>query len=461
MRSNNDASSIRLKVLAGVADALLKGDRSELDRIPVKLRPRGKDFSRCCLYYDRAVLRYRVMGALGHSVEEETDEAQLLSSLPHRANKNNKILSVIDIACDGCRHGAYMVTNACRGCLARPCITNCPKNAVSIVNGRAVIDQDLCISCGKCRKLCAFQAIVNIEVPCETACPVGAISRAEDGRQVIDHDRCIYCGRCLQKCPFAAIMEISSMTAVIQAMMNGEKVIAMVAPAIEKQFPGTLQQILTSLLEVGFSDVVEVASGAELTMKHEREELVEKFSEGKLLTTSCCPAYATAVEKHLPELKHAISSTPSPMNYSAKTVKSSDPEAVTVFIGPCLAKRNEAIKDENVDFVMTFEELGALMVAKGVFVAEQDGPDTETPADERARLFRAVGGVSQAVMSELDDEFKEKLKTKIINGLDKKSLKQLSLYGKGKIPADFIEVMACEGGCVNGPCGFSPLTIAK
>ncbi len=460
MRSSNDASGIRLKVLAGVADALLNGERRDLDRLPVKLRPRSKGFSRCCLYHDRAVLRYRVMGALGYAVEEETDEAQLPSSLP-LVKENNKLLSVIDVACDGCRHGEYMVTNACRGCLARPCVFNCPKNAVAIVNGKAVIDQDLCISCGKCRNLCAFQAIVNVEVPCETACPVGAISRAEDGGQVIDHDNCIYCGRCLQKCPFAAIMEVSSMTAVIDAMMNGKKVVAMLAPAIEKQFPGTLQQVIASLYQAGFADVMEVASGAELTMRHEREELIEKIGEGELLTTSCCPAYVTAVEKHLPELKHAVSTTPSPMNYSAKKVKDADPEAVTAFIGPCLAKRKEALEDENVDFVLTFEELGALLVAKGVFVVEQQDCSLNYPADERARSFRSVGGVTQAVMSEIDDELKKKLKTKIVDGLDKKSLKQLSLYGKGKIPADFIEVMACEGGCVNGPCGFTPLTISQ
>lgn len=455
MQINNDTGRIRLKVLTSVAGALVEKDLERLDQIPVKLRPRSQSASRCCVYYDRAVLRYRVMGALGHGMDSERDESCRLSSYVDQPTANEDLLAVIDIACDRCRQGNYLVTNACRGCVARPCKTNCPKDAVTMVQGQAVIDPDKCISCGKCKKLCPFQAIVQVEVPCEKECPVGAIKRGPDGRQMIDESQCIYCGKCLKSCPFGAVMERSQLKQVITALQSAQPVVALVAPAVEAHFPGTLLQMLEAVKQCGFDGVYEVALGAEQTMQEEALELLEAKAGNQLLTTSCCPAYVAAVDRHVPSLKTAVSHTPSPMAFTAKQAKTERADAFTVFIGPCLAKRHEALNNAAVDAVLTFEELGALLVAKGIYIRECSDLEQARGAEPLARGFRASGGVTASVLEQLSEEQKRGLHVKQIDGLDRKTLKQLPLYAMGKLPADFLEVMACPGGCVKGPCGFA------
>ena len=438
---------------------------TELDRLPVKLRPRQEGSSRCCVYHDRAVLKYRLMSLLGFSCEDETDESRTLASYYQEALKrtsaaaepeSEKIpLSVCEAGCSECPPARVMVTGNCRGCLSRPCMYACPKGAISIVNQASTIDYTKCIKCGKCMTVCPYHAIVKTTVPCEEACPTGAVHKDEEGHMRIDASKCISCGNCFAKCPFSSILERSQLLDVLLAIQRNEKVVAMVAPAATSQFAGTIEQLFTAVSKLGFLDVMEVALGAEKTTEHETEEFRERMNAGeKLMTTSCCPAYVELVRKFLPDFMKYVSSTPSPMVFAAQIARMEHPGCKVVFIGPCVAKRMEAIR-KGVDYVLSFEELGAMLAGKNIDVISCEPWKIPRPAIATARNFARSCGVTEAVIQEaggFTDTFK--LEAKAINGIDKKTLAMLKLYAAGKIPANFLEVMCCPGGCVNGPCSL-------
>ncbi len=469
---NQAAQYIRRELTVRLIRAFDAGTlRGEIDSIPVKLRPKNEPSSRCCVYHDRAVLKYRLMALLGYSIEDESEEAKTLASylndvvrevaegrdpyadLAHRMAP----LSVCGPACSGCPDAKVVTTENCRGCFARPCMYNCPRKAVSIVGGRSVIDQSLCIKCGKCVAACPYHAIVKTTVPCEDACPVGAIKKNEFGVAQIDFDKCIYCGKCFNQCPFGAVMERSQLVQILLAMKRGDKLCAMVAPAAAKQFPGSIEQLLTACKKAGFTDVMEVALGAEKTTRHETHEFIERFEKDPkvVMTTSCCPAWVNLVAKHMPEHIEKVSLTPSPMVYSRELVKAKDPEMKTVFIGPCVAKRSEA-RRKDVDFVLSFEELGSIFEARDIDVAACEAYPVARPAEATARNYSHSCGVTEAVLAEATAHIPDfKLNSKQINGIDKKSVTMIKLLLTGKVPTNFVEVMACPGGCENGPCSIA------
>ncbi len=470
MRKNNAGrviTDLMIRMIRSFYDGTLP-DR--IDKIPVEMRPRNNEAMRCCIYKDRAMLRYRLLALLGFAREDETDESKFLmeylAEAEHREKYTNPhVLSVLDVACESCVESQYLVTNACRGCFARPCETNCPKQAIQVIDGKSVIDQKKCIDCGKCTQVCPYHAIVRVPIPCEEACPVDAIRKDADGKERIDFDRCIACGKCLVACPFSAILERSQLIDILVKLRQKRRVVAMVAPAIVGQFAGTLGQISSALKKAGFHHMEEVAFGAEETTAHEAEEFIERMEEGKrLMTTSCCPAYVEAVRRHVPDLVPFVSTTPSPMRFSAAKVKREDPECISVFIGPCVAKRFEGLEDKNIDYVMTFEELGALLVALEINVG--DMPDESTAeAKGYARGFASSCGVTTAILhdtAELRNDGKPlpEIDGKFINGIDKKTVKMLQLYADGKLPGNFLEVMACPGGCVGGPCALGDVRLA-
>ncbi len=471
MATANDANKVRRGLLIKLIKEYRKGTlRETIDRIPYQMRPKNDESSRCCIYKDRAVLKYRLMAMLGIGVENETDEAKPLSEYYDDAEKREKpdtdILSVLDVACSHCITSRYLVTNACRGCFARPCTFNCPKSAIKVIDGQAQIDYNLCIDCGKCTQVCPYHAIIRVPVPCEEACPVNAIRRDEKtDRQYIDFDACTSCGKCMTACPFGAILERSQIIDILNAIKAGKNVVAMVAPAIVGQFAGSLGQIASALKKTGFAKMVEVALGAEMTTEHEVKDFIDRMhDDGKLMTTSCCPAYVETVKRHVPEMLPFVSGAKTPMQYTAETVKQETPDTVTVFIGPCVAKRKEASEDDNTDYVMTFEELGAMFAAYEVDVASEPAIELEHDVKGYARGFATSCGVSAAILEEMKSIHPEmdipELKGNFINGLDKKAVKQLKLYAMGKLPGNFLEVMACEGGCVGGPCAIGQVRLA-
>lgn len=466
---NQAAQYIRRELAIRLVRAFDDGTLAhELDRIPVKLRPKNEGSSRCCVYHDRAVIKYRLMALLGLSAEDETDEAKSLeeycndleAQIAARETKAQNAalnpLSICGAACSGCPDAKVVSTENCRGCFARPCMYNCPKKAISIVAGRSVIDQSLCIKCGKCVTACPYHAIVKTSVPCEEACPVGAIRKNQFGVAEINFERCIFCGKCFNHCPFGAVMERSQLLELLMAMKRGEELVAMVAPAASKSFPGTIEQLLTACKKVGFYDVMEVALGAEMTTEHETKEFVERLEKNPktLMTTSCCPAWVNLVAKHMPNLIDMVSLTPSPMVYAREIAKAKNPNVKTVFIGPCIAKRSEA-RRKDVDFVLSFEELGALFAARHIDVLSCDPYPVERPANETARNYSRSCGVTEAVLDEATSHIPDfKLNSKQINGIDKKTCAMIKMIAMGKMPANFVEVMACPGGCENGPCSL-------
>ena len=451
---------VRHKLLADLVK-LWKNDElvEKIDRLPIELSPRkSKPLGRCCVHKERAVWRYKTFPLMGLDMTDEHDEVTPLSeyallALSRPEPDKENIMCVIDEACSSCVQINYEITNLCRGCVARSCYMNCPKDAIRFKkNGQAMIDHDTCVSCGICHKSCPYHAIVYIPVPCEEACPVKAISKDEHGIEHIDESKCIYCGKCMNACPFGAIFEISQTFDVLQRIRKGEKMVAIVAPSILGHFKTSIGQVYGAFKEIGFTDVIEVAEGAMATTSNEAHELLEKLEEGqKFMTTSCCPSYIELVEKHIPDMKPYVSTTGSPMYYTARIAKEKHPDAKVVFVGPCVAKRKEVRRDEAVDYILTFEEIGSILDGLGIELEQVQEFSVLHTSVREAHGFAQAGGVMGAVKAYLKEEA-DKINAIQVSDINKKNIALLSACAKtGKAAGQFIEVMACEGGCITGP----------
>lgn len=436
----NRVQETKYNVLREVAVQTWKGNDAfaEFNEIASKVIPKDQPPQSCCIYKDRAVVAERIRHAIGGS------------------RQNNHVVHVIDIACDECPEAGYVVTDLCRGCLAHSCMESCKLNAISIDDKHhAHIDKNKCVECGRCAKACRYNAIHNFQRPCENACQVDAISMAPTGEAKIDYDKCISCGACVYQCPFGATVDVSNIVDVIKLLKHNEEtnenpVIALVAPSIASQFLyANLGQVITGIYRLGFSRVLEVAFGADLVASKEATELVEKG----FLTSSCCPAFVDYIEKFHPKLKEHISHNLSPMAELAKLVKQEHPEYKTVFIGPCIAKKAEVRKEEisqYVDYAITFEELQALFDSRGIILREQ----TETEWNQASyygRIFARSGGLATAIEQALKEMNNEEFAFNPISCDGILNCKKALIRAeKGLLPHNFIEGMACEGGCVGG-----------
>ena len=466
---NNNTSNIKTEILVRIARLQLEGRLEEgVHYIPKEMAPKDSKPMRCCIYHDRELLRMRVLARMGHSVEN-IDEDVPLAGYARKALEREKptwpMLTVLRDACNSCVRTHYMVTNACQGCYARPCMMNCPRKAIHIEH-HAHIDSTKCVNCGLCMNNCPYHAIIKIPVPCEEACPVGAISKDENGYEKIDYEKCIFCGNCMRECPFGAMMDKSQLVDVIARIMEKDpqkkrRIVALYAPSIASQFKAVPGQLETALKTLGFDDVIEVAVGADICASKEAKEFEERMARGdRMMTTSCCSAYVRAVQIHVPALKECVSATRSPMHYTAQIAKEDDPDCITVFIGPCLAKRREGFDDDLVDYVLSIEEINAFLIAKGIEVAAMESGEEKQIPSASGRNFAKSGGVLEAVKIRLTDQ--TILRPAKINGLNKAGMKTLNMYGminSGKLSApenspNLIEVMACEGGCIAGPCAI-------
>lgn len=453
MAVTNNAMLIRRELYQYITKYITQGNLTKIDKIPLKMRPKSSSSSRCCIYKDRAMLRYKLMAMMGVSTQNDEDE---LKSLAWFAEQNFNqdadempVLRVVHEACSSCHKGNYVVTNMCQACVGRPCEINCPKGAIAFHNGQAQIDHSKCVNCGLCQDMCPYHAIVYKPVPCEEACPVGAISKNETGSEVIDDEKCIHCGKCLVACPYGAIVEYSHIFRVLPKLREGRQVVAMVAPAIAGQFKADMGQIREALLMLGFADAVEVAEGADETIRREAAEFDQRMDEGaQLMTTSCCPSYVELTRKHLPKLSSMVSHTKTPMHYAGKQIRKQYPEALTVFIGPCVGKKSEARRDKYVDFVLNFEEVGAWFISAGVDVNKLNGQPADQQASADAAGFAASGGVTHAIQAQLSGRYP--LHEQVINGISKTGIKTMKSMARGKSEGNFVEVMACEHGCIGG-----------
>lgn len=428
---------------------------AEIDRLPILMSPKNAQArGRCCIHKERAVLKYKMLPILGYSVEEEDDELMPLSAYAQRALTRTKtrktILTVVDEACTACVKTNYVVTNLCKGCVGRSCFMNCPKDAITFMdNGQAHINHSKCINCGICKEACPYHSIVYIPIPCEEACPVKAIQKDENGIEHIDDSKCIYCGKCINACPFGSVFEISQVFDILPAIERGEKFVALMAPSIQSQFSNPIAEIADAICQIGFVEAIEVAYGAMETTQREGAELSEKLESGQqFMTTSCCPSYVELVNKHLTDMKPFVSHTKSPMYYTAEMAKAKYPDAKLVFIGPCVGKRKEIADSELVDYMLTFEEIDTLFSGLSIEMKQLD--TTVECAPMAGRGFARAGGVISAVAQMYPQLGINPIQ---VSNLNKKNIGLLRAYAKGKAPGNFIEVMACEGGCISGPCG--------
>lgn len=451
------------KTLVQVIKAFYSNNFSEeIEKIPENLISEPISGVKYSLDELRAIEKSRCQAAEGDLVNADDAPSCSLSESSkeaiERCSCQGPALSISKVACNKCVNNEYLVTPACQGCLARPC-TSCPFGAIEFIDGHSHINQEKCKKCGICAKSCPYGAIVKRSAPCMDVCPVGAIQKDTEGTAVINHDKCIACGQCASACPFGAVMTRSQIIDVLTEIKKGKRVIAMLAPAIMGQFNGLpVGQILSAFCKAGFSDAVEVAIGADITTCNEAKELAERLEKGApFMTTSCCPAYFTLVRKHIPELREYVSDTGTPMHYTAELLKKEDPDCVSVFIGPCMAKRDEGCLDEFVDYVLNNKEIEALFEALNIVPADCE-PIEHQPASKQGRGFPLSGGVAAAVQS---------LKTcdvcpVAINGINKETFKQLKMYAKNKkADGNLVEVMACMGGCVAGPGVNAPVKKAS
>ncbi len=430
---------LKYKVLREVArqawnDTLLE---NVLD-IPRIIVPGKEPTMRCCVYKERAILAERVKLAMGGSKE------------------NPNVIEVIDIACDECPAAGYSVTDSCRGCLAHRCEDVCRRGAISFDHHHvAHIDKTKCVECGQCAKVCPYSAIVNRKRPCQIACKVKAITINEDNAAAIDNEKCISCGACVYQCPFGAIMDKSYILNVVDLLKKSAqgrnyKLYAVVAPSISSQFTyAKLGQVVTGLKELGFHTVIEAALGADMVAKAESAELAEKG----FLTSSCCPAFVQYVKSAFPALEGCISHNLSPMATIAKYIKETTENAKIIFIGPCTAKKAEVQKDTvkpYVDAVLTFEELQALFDSRDVDLTTLEEGVLDN-ASYYGRIFARSGGLSDAVAEGLKEQnlTEFELNACACDGIEECRTALLK-KSREKLDANFIEGMACVGGCIGG-----------
>ena len=457
---HNNIGDIRRKVFAAVAKMAYDGNYSKLRALPFDILP-GEDATyRDSIFVERAIVSERVRLACGLPLRSLDDYAPTDSGLEESAIAekyyNPPLVNIIKFACNACPEKRVVVTNMCQGCLSHPCVEVCPKKAVSIVKGHSYIDQDKCIKCGKCVDACEYNAIIKQERPCSKSCGMNAIHSDDHGRAEIDYDKCVSCGMCMANCPFGAIADKSQILQVCTAIRKGVKLMAIVAPAFVGQFGPELTpaRLPAAMKALGFSGVKEVAIGADLCTIDEAKDFVEKVpSELPFMDTSCCPAWSVMVKKLFPDLKNTISMALTPMVLTARMVKRKYPDHKVCFVGPCAAKKLEAMRRSirsDVDFVLTYEELAGMFDAKKVdFSSLEESPDFGK-GTAAGRGFAVSGGVAGAVVDLIKKDYPDKdIKVASAQGLSE-CRKMMSLAKAGKYNGYLLEGMGCPGGCVGG-----------
>ena len=353
----------------------------ETEKIVYTVSPGPKPQYRCCVYKEREIVRGRVRLAMG--------------LMPEAGKESSNVVQVIHAACDDCPIQDYFVTDICRFCLGKACLNACNFGAITRGDKKMHIDPNKCKSCGLCAKSCPYGAIIHQERPCKKACPVGAIFYDDAGVCQIDESKCIHCGHCIHSCPFGAIGSKIFAVDVIRAIRAGKRVIAMCAPATEGQFGNRIGMaaVRAALKRYGFADMVEVGLGGDMTAAYEAMEWIEARREGRKMTTSCCPAFISMLRHHFPSVyEENKSATVSPMVAVSRYLKAVDPQCVTVFIGPCIAKKGETLNPlirDSADYALTYGEMVAMLDARGIAVEPVDEDYQEARRWAKARTASA------------------------------------------------------------------------
>ena len=464
-------TDIRKKVFTEVARMAYAGNGYEAaNELPYTIVPGDRPLHRESVFLERAIAGERVRLAMGLGLRPADGRHLVTEGMDHAAIAEQyyepPLINIIPYACHACPTNQYKVTKYCQNCLARSCEKVCPKGAIEFENGKSHIDQSKCIKCGKCAKACQYNAIIHLERPCQAACGMDAIHSDEQGRAVIDQSKCVSCGQCLVSCPFGAIADKGQLFQVIRSILQGDKVIAIVAPAFIGQFGknSTPGKFVTAMKMLGFARVVEVAVGADMCTIEEAKDFLEKVpNEQDYMATSCCPAWHSMIEKLYPSEMHKISMTLTPMVFTARLMKKQYPGCKVVFVGPCAAKKLEAIREDirsDVDFVLTFEELNGMFEAKEIDFAAIEEANVLNEGTAAGRGFAVAGGVAKAVEDLVHESHPDlEIHTARAEGL-RECRKLMTLAKAGKMKGCLLEGMACPGGCVAGAGTLLPVDLA-
>ena len=464
-------TDIRKKVFTEVARmAYEDGGFSRVEDLPYVIVPGENPLHRESIFLERAIAKERVRLAMGLSIRPVQTRTLMTEGMDHAAIAEQyyepPLINIIPYACHACPTKQYRVTENCQNCLAASCQKVCPKGAISFANSKSRIDPEKCIKCGKCAKACPYNAIIYMERPCVAACGVDAIGTDSQGRAVIDQDKCVACGQCLVSCPFGAIVDKGQIFQVIRSIMQKDQVIAIVAPAFIGQFGkhSTPEKFTAAMKQLGFDQVVEVAVGADMCTIEEAKDFLEKVpAQQDFMATSCCPAWHSMVEKLFPDQFPNISMTLTPMVFTARLVKKEHPGCKVVFVGPCAAKKLEAIRENirsDVDFVLTFEELQGMFAAKDIDFATIPEGEPMREGTAAGRGFAVSGGVAGAVKDLIHQTHPDlEIKTAGAEGL-RECRKLMTQAKAGKYKGYLLEGMACPGGCVAGAGTLLPIDLA-
>ena len=454
-------TKIRHQIFTEIARLAYEGDiEKEMDDLPYKILPGEIATYRDSIFLERAIVGERLRVAMGLPLRNISEHAPISkgveASLIEEKYYEPPLINIIKFACHACPENRVVVTEGCQGCLEHPCQEVCPKQAIHMENGRSVIDQEKCIKCGKCLESCPYNAIIKQERPCAKACGMNAIHSDEYGRAEIDYDKCVSCGMCLVSCPFSAIVDKGQIYQTIMALKSDTPVYAIVAPAVAGQFEPELKntQLRGAFKALGFTDIKEVAVGADLCTIEEAKDFMKEVPEKiPFMGTSCCPAWSVMAKKTVPQLANCISMALTPMVLTARLLKQEEPDCKIVFVGPCAAKKLEASRKSvrsYVDFVLTFEEVKGMFDAKDVDFASLPEEEPLTQASSDGRGFAVSGGVAAAVVKAVKrmDPDRE-VKVVSANGLQE-CKKMLMAAKAGKYNGYLLEGMACPGGCIAG-----------
>lgn len=454
---------IRRRIFAEVARLAYEDIRLEnLSESTMRIIPDDYGFMQGNIFQERAVVGERLRMGLGLNPHNDASFRSLITDDEieniEEVTYSYPLVQVLKFACEACPTKEYIITDQCRKCIARPCTVVCPVQAVSVGIDRMVIDQDKCVGCGRCKNTCPYSAIIKSERACSSVCGVNAIESDEIGRAVINEEKCVSCGRCLTNCPFGAISDKSQIYQLIKALQGDTPVDAMLAPSFVQQFGDTIHpmQIIEGLRKLGFRSVIEVGLGADFTTLRESREFVERVPhEIPYMGTSCCASWSMLVEKHFPNEYQYISDSASPMIESAKYHKKKDPHAKTVFIGPCISKKVEALGENvrgYVDYVITYEELMGMFSSQRITLSELEiTRDLQDDASKTARGYGVAGGVAGAVKNAiLEIDPTREVKIEGAHTLQE-CIKMMRLAKAGQRNGYLLEGMACPGGCIGGP----------
>ncbi len=372
-----------------------------------------------------------------------------------------------------------------------------------------VLEPEKCIKCGRCVQVCQdLQGVFALEFIGRgdmTEMAPAAMMQLEDSP-------CVRCGQCVVHCPVGAIYEKDQIAEYMEAMNDPEKqIVVQIAPSIRVGLSEsfglpagtvTTKKIYTALRRLGAVAVHDTNFGADLTIMEEANELVSRITTGGALPqmTSCCPSWVDYVQKYYPDLMDYVSSAKSPMQmvgavektYYAEKMGIDPATMYTVAIMPCTAKKYETIRDEamyssgfqDVDLVLTTREFARLIKQMGIDFLSLEEEEADSPIGEYSgagTIFGATGGVMEAAIrtayNVVTSKDLESVDVEVVRGLDEVKVGEVDFDGtpvrvavihglshvkevmdeiraakaKGEqAPYEFIEVMACRGGCIAG-----------